>query len=117
MLTMTLTPTLSLELDVRQGAWIHARLNPHPNRDPNKQVPAPDFYAPTLSKELTVAKLVLAPLGVAHAMLPLSAATMALEVFGVGKGSKRLHPYVASLMAVGELCKWAAAIPAAFALS
>ena len=59
MLTMTLTLTLSLELDVRQGAWIHARLNPHPNRDPNKQVPAPDFYAPTLSKELTVAKLVL----------------------------------------------------------
>ena len=50
-------------------------------------------------------------------MLPLSAATVALEVYGVGKGSKRLHPYVAGLMAFGELCKWAAAIPSALALS
>ena len=70
----------------------------------------------TLVSAQTAAKLALAPLAAAHAVLPLSAATTALEVYGVGKGSTRLHPYVAALMAFGELCKWAAAIPSALAL-
>ena len=68
-----------------------------------------DFWAvePLLSPQ-ALAKLMLMPLVAAHALLPASAATAALEQYGVG--SPGFHPYVAGLMRVAGAFKWIPAL-------
>ena len=66
-----------------------------------------DFYGNSILSAQAVAKLALAPLAAAHAILDASAAQTALEKYGVGK--KGIHPYVAGLMTLGDLLKRAAA--------
>ena len=54
-----------------------------------------------------MARLGLAPLVAAHALLPASAATRAIKEYG--RGASRVHPYVFGLMTlVGAVRSWLA---------